>query len=227
MGADFYPRLTASVNDHDRCNQLVNEQVLIGMLLAGPGVIATLTFAPIIITLLYSIKFRASITLLRWICLGTMVQVVSWPIGFVTVAHGKQNLFIFSEVAWATASLGLSWSCIHFFGIKGAGISFFLSYVVHALIACPIARHLSGFGLAAMNAQTSGVICTAIAIAFSGFYFMKPPFATALGLIVLLLTCAYSLHVLSRVMPAEGLPRPIQRILAVVYSANRQPTAYD
>src|SRR5206468_2750440 len=41
MGADFYPRLTASARDDATCNRLVNEQTLIGMLLAGPGVIAT------------------------------------------------------------------------------------------------------------------------------------------------------------------------------------------
>ena len=46
MGADFYPRLTAVATDDAQCNRLVNEQAQIGMLLAGPGVVATLTFAP-------------------------------------------------------------------------------------------------------------------------------------------------------------------------------------
>jgi hypothetical protein len=31
------------------CNRLVNEQAEVGLLLAGPGVIATLTFAPLVI----------------------------------------------------------------------------------------------------------------------------------------------------------------------------------
>ena len=36
MGADFYPRLTACIRDREVANRLVNEQVEIGLLLAGP-----------------------------------------------------------------------------------------------------------------------------------------------------------------------------------------------
>src|SRR5690606_6521993 len=46
MGTDFYPRLTAVADDHPECNRLVNEQAQISMLLAGPGVLGTLTVAP-------------------------------------------------------------------------------------------------------------------------------------------------------------------------------------
>ncbi len=60
MGVDFYPRLTASASDNPECNRLVNEQTLVGLLLAGPGVIATLTFAPLVIALFYSAKFGAA-----------------------------------------------------------------------------------------------------------------------------------------------------------------------
>src|SRR5208337_3484581 len=48
MAADFYPRLTASAHDNAACNRLVNEQTRVGLLLAGPGVVATLTFAPVV-----------------------------------------------------------------------------------------------------------------------------------------------------------------------------------
>ena len=86
MGADFYPRLSAVANDNAECNRLVNEQVLIGLLLASPGVIATLTFAPTVIALFYSSKFGAAVGVLRWICLGTLLQVITWPMGFIIVA---------------------------------------------------------------------------------------------------------------------------------------------
>ena len=64
MAADFYPRLTAMVHDHRACNRLVNEQARMGLLLAGPGVLATLTFAPAVIALLYSAKFGAAVGIL-------------------------------------------------------------------------------------------------------------------------------------------------------------------
>ena len=48
MGADFYPRLTAVSKDNVACNRLVNEQARISLLLAGPGVIGTLTLAALV-----------------------------------------------------------------------------------------------------------------------------------------------------------------------------------
>ena len=45
MGADFYPRLTGVAKDNTEVNRLVNEQTQISLLLAGPGVMATITFA--------------------------------------------------------------------------------------------------------------------------------------------------------------------------------------
>src|SRR5207302_5376523 len=111
------PRLTGSIDDPITCNRLVNEQARVGLLLAGPGVIATLTFAPMVVALLYSAKFGAAVPILRWICLGALLQVISWPMGFIVVAKGKQNLFIFSEVAWAIVSFALAWGCITYFGV--------------------------------------------------------------------------------------------------------------
>ncbi len=49
MGADFYPRLTGVARDNAACNRMVNEQAQVSLLLAGPGVIATLVFAPLVI----------------------------------------------------------------------------------------------------------------------------------------------------------------------------------
>ncbi len=43
MGADFYPRLVGVANNDAECNRVVNEQAHVSLLLAGPGVLATLT----------------------------------------------------------------------------------------------------------------------------------------------------------------------------------------
>src|SRR5690606_16187856 len=72
MGTDFYPRLTAAIDDEAESNRLINEQIQVGMLLAGPGVLATLALIPLLITLLYSAQFQAAVEPLRWICFGMM-----------------------------------------------------------------------------------------------------------------------------------------------------------
>jgi len=42
MGADFYPRLTAIINQKEESNRLVNEQVEVGFLMAGPAILTVL-----------------------------------------------------------------------------------------------------------------------------------------------------------------------------------------
>ena len=88
------------------------------MLLAGPGVLATLTFAPMVITLFYSADFDAAADVLRWICFGAMLQVISWPMGFIIVAKGAQRIFFLAELAWAAVNIGFAWICINSFGLS-------------------------------------------------------------------------------------------------------------
>ena len=104
---DFYPRLTAVAEDNTACNRLVNEQAQVSFLMAAAGVIATLTFSPLVITLFYSPKFYEAAEVLRWLCLGMTLRIISWPMGFILLAKGAQKLFFWSELAWTVIYLGL------------------------------------------------------------------------------------------------------------------------
>src|SRR5262249_27048051 len=97
MGADFFPRLTAVAKDNTACNRLVNEQAEVGLLLAGPGVLGTLTFAPVVISAFYSARFGPAVEILRWISLGMLLRVVSWPLGFILLAKGVRMAYFWSE----------------------------------------------------------------------------------------------------------------------------------
>ena len=178
MGADFYPRLTAIARDNTECNRLVNEQAQISLLLAGPGVIATLTFAPVVIALFYSAEFNAAAGILRWICLGMTLRVITWPMGFIILAKGNATFFFWAELAWTVVNVGLSWICLRSFGLNGAGIAFFGSYVFHGLMIYPIVRRLSGFRWSAANRQTGLLFLSLIAVVFCGFYVLPPLWAT-------------------------------------------------
>ena len=169
MGADFYPRLTAVAKDNAECNRLVNEQAQISLLLAGPGVLATMTFAPLVIALCYSSKFMAAVGVLRWFCLGLTLQVVAWPMGFVVVAKNKQQIFFWTELAAALVQVALGWICIAYFGLAGAGMSFFGLYVWHSLLIYWIVRRLSGFRWSAANRKLNLLFLPLSAWSFAGF----------------------------------------------------------
>jgi PST family polysaccharide transporter len=215
MGADFYPRLTASAADNKACNRLVNEQARVGLLLAGPGLIATLTFAPIVIALFYSAKFAAAVAVLRWICLGTTLQVITWPMGFIIVAKAKQAIYFTTELAWAAVSLGLAWICVKSFGLNGAGIAFFGSYVFYGLLLYPIVHRISGFRWSAENKRTGLVFLALITVVFCGFYLLPFFWATSLGTLAVLLGGIYSVRVLLTLVSWDRIPGPVRRLLVI------------
>jgi enterobacterial common antigen flippase len=213
MGADFYPRLTAQANDNAACNRLVNEQAQIGLLLAAPGVVATLTFASIVVALFYSSKFGAAVGVLRWVCLSVTLQVISWPMGFIIIAKGKSALFFGAELAWTIVAIGLAWACVESFGLNGAGIAFFGSYVFHCFLIYPIAHRLSNFRWSSANGVGCLLCLSLIAVVFCGFYVLPPLLAIAIGTLALGVSVTYSLRTLIKLIPLDRLPRQMRHLL--------------
>ncbi|MGZ5027593.1 MAG: O-antigen translocase [Methylobacter sp.] len=213
MGADFYPRLTAIAKDNTECNRVVNEQAHVSMLLAGPGVVATLTFAPLVIALFYTPKFEGAVEILRWLCLGMTLRVISWPMGFIIVAKNVQNLLIFSELAWTIVYLGLAWACVSSFNLQGAGIAFFGSYVFHVLMIYIIVQRLSGFRWSTANMQTSFLFLALIAVVFCSYYVLPPLFAMGVGTLAVVLSGVYSIQVLLNLISLDSIPRPVLKLL--------------
>ncbi|MDD5581436.1 MAG: O-antigen translocase [Methylobacter sp.] len=226
MGADFYPRLTAVANDDTECNRLVNEQAHVSLLLAGPGVIATLVFAPLVIALFYTPKFEGSVEILRWLCLGITLRVISWPIGFIIVAKGVQNLIIFSELAWTVVYLCLAWGCVSFFNLKGAGIAFFGSYVFHVLMIYVIVWRLSGFRWSTANIQTSFLFLSLIGVVFCSLYALPPLFAMGIGAVAVVLSSIYSIQVLLNLISLDRIPRPLLKLLQYFRIASSSSNEY-
>lgn len=219
MGADFYPRLVGVAKDNPQCNRLVNEQAHVSLLLAGPGLIATLIFAPMVIAVFYSAKFAEAVDILRWICLGMALRVITWPMGFIIVAKNKQAIFFGTELAWTVVNVGLAWLCVKSFGVTGAGIAFCGSYVFHGFMIYPIVRRLSGFHWSAANTKTGLLFLSMIAVVFCGFYILEPLLATGVGTLAMILSGIYSIRVLLSLVSLDRIPQPIQRLLVLFHFA--------
>lgn len=213
MGADFYPRLTAVANNHPECNRLVNEQAEVGLLLAGPGILGTLVFAPLVINLFYSGKFGPAVEILRWICLGMFIRVGSWPMGFIILAKGARNIFFWTELLSSLVLIVLTWFGVTMFGLKGAGIAFFAMYVLSWLGIYLLVRHLSGFRWSAANRKLAILFLPVIAAVFAAWYVLPRLPAFAIGATATLFVGLYSLKLLCTLIPAERLPRAVQKVL--------------
>jgi antigen flippase len=216
MGADFYPRLTGVAHDHPACNRMVNEQAQISLLLAGPGVIATLTLAPVVVALFYSREFAGATDLLRWICLGMTLRVVAFPMGYIVLAKGAQQIFFMTEVVATIVHVGLAWLFVERVGLNGAGAAFFGLYAWHAVFIYVIVRRLTGFHWSAANRRLLLTYLPLTGGVFSAFYLLPAWGAATLGGIATLLTSVHSLKAVVALVPRTSIPRPLVACLVAL-----------
>ena len=215
MGADFYPRLTAVAKDNPEVNRLVNEQTEVGILLALPGLLATLVFAPWAIRIFYTAKFLEAGEVLPWFVLGISGWVVSWPLGFIQLAKGASRTFAATETAAAALLLLLTWFGLHWWQVPGVAIAFaFLcgTYVVGMRF---VGGWLSGFRWSSvvqtLLLQSGAAVITAFAIIK-----LLPPFAASVsgGMLVLAASYLCLLRLTTRLGPDHRISRSLNRLFA-------------
>tara|TARA_R110002020_G_scaffold29239_1_gene92362 strand:+ start:28675 stop:29379 length:705 start_codon:yes stop_codon:yes gene_type:complete len=144
MGTDYYPRLTATINNSMEANKLINAQTEVAIMLAGPVLLGMLALAPLVVQLLYSSEFLPAVNVLRWQIFGDVLKLASWPLGFVMLAAGRGKLYVFSEsFAVFVFALG-TWLLLPYVGVQATGISFALMYILYLPLVFWFARLKTG-----------------------------------------------------------------------------------
>lgn len=141
MATDYFPRLSESIHDHKISRRLVNEQAEMAQLLSSPVLIFMMTFAPWVVTLLYSEEFMPAVELLRWQILGDVVKVACWPMGFILMAVGRSGLFFTMQLCWNAIYLTVVLIGIDEAGLIVAGIGFLVAYVFQFVMLYVLAMH--------------------------------------------------------------------------------------
>jgi PST family polysaccharide transporter len=145
MGTDFYPRLTAVIDDRVAAIREINEQTEIGVLLALPGLLVTLALAKWIVWALYSSAFAPATNVLVWMSLGVFGRVVSWPMGYVQLALNTGKWYAATEFFFIALQAALVTWMVPRFGVLGAAYAFFACYVSYFIGMSLITRRLIGF----------------------------------------------------------------------------------
>ena len=109
------------------------------------------------------------------------LRVITWPIGYIVVASNQRLVFFATELAWTVVNVSLSWLCIRRFGIEGAGVAFFASYVFHAVVVYALVGRMTGFRWSAANCRTGLVYVAAVGVVFAAFLVLPLAWATGAG----------------------------------------------
>jgi PST family polysaccharide transporter len=213
MGADYFPRLTSAALDKPAMHRMVNEQTEIGLLLALPGLLATLALAPWILQMFYAREFLGAVGLLQWFVLGCLGRVISWPLGYVMLALGKGRWYLLTETSFNLVHAALIALGLHLYGLEGVAAAFPAMYTGYIVTTYLVSRHLIGFKWSAECTWLGLLALAALGAVFVAARMMPIWPATVFGLSLTLFATLLCLRRLARrVGPDHRIVRAIARM---------------
>lgn len=208
MGTDYYPRLTAAIQDRAAANRLVNEQTEVALLLGGPVFLAMQGLAPWVVQLLYSGDFDEATWILRWQLLGDVLKVASWPLGFVILAAGDGRTFLLTESASSGIFVLLLWLGLPLFGIQTSGVAFLIMYMLYLPLVHRLVSRRTGFAWSRRVMVSLAVLAGLASMVFICALWSFQA-AAILGLVA---AAALALYALARLARMADLSGPVARL---------------
>lgn len=189
MAADYFPRLTAASEDETRFNRIVNEQIEIGILLALPGLLGTLVFAPWVMRIFYTAEFLPASELLPWFVLSVFGRVVGWPVGFVQAAKGATRWMFINQTVCFVLTIGLTFLFIKTHGLFGVALALVVYQPIGVILAYFIANNLSSYKWSPVvfRMMTFSTLLVAAGMLIQNF--LLPFYALCAGVIITAVTC--------------------------------------
>lgn len=212
MGTDFYPRLSGiSMNDKE-CRLLVNEQIEAGLMLAVPGVLFTLTFAPLVLLILYSRDFLPAIGILRWQILGVLLQVITWPMGYILRAKSSGGLFVFTELFNSVCYIGGAWLAVASYGLSGIGFAYFVYNLLYFIVIYVIVHKKFSFSFVhkSLRIIIMAVVLTSVAFITS---YLVPAHYIPINSVLIIIASVYSYKRL-------GFSKWVAKVIGVIRRKN-------
>ena len=194
MGADYYPRLAGMAHDNAEINRLVNEQTEIGLLLAAPGLMATIALAPLVIYVFYTQEFLPATNLLQWFVLGCLGRVISWPLSFVMLALNRGKLFFITETCAHFLNILLVFLGLLIFGLEGISIAFCILYIAYTAAVLCIIKNLTDFRWSSSSKYLLWCVCTLVVATFCAGRFLPALPGAGIGLLLALIGLIISMH---------------------------------
>ncbi|MFA0581959.1 oligosaccharide flippase family protein [Vibrio breoganii] len=151
MSADYFPRLSNSIANNKPILDIINDQIEAALILAAPVIITLISFAPMIIELMYSSEFTISISILRWQLVGDVLKIVSWPVAFVFIAAGYSKTHFLLELLWNALYISIILLFLSQIGIAVTGYAFVISYALYNTVVIFLCKNKFKFSLSRGN----------------------------------------------------------------------------
>lgn len=127
VDADYYPRLTAVVDQHEEMNAIVNRQIDALVMLMAPFLIAFALGLPFIIRLLYTEEFLAVSPMVLSALCYMFFKAVYTPTAYLSLAKGDSRIYLVMELLYNAVFAMAVIIGYRLGGLLGAGFGLTLS----------------------------------------------------------------------------------------------------
>ena len=141
MTTDYYPRISAIHSNNEKLQEEVNKQSEVGLVLIFPIAILFVFLSPIVIKLLYSKQFIATIAYTDYAILGTVLIVCSDSMGMILLAKQSAKIFTLFSFAQRLLFVPVYIFFYNHYGLMGLGISYMLNVLTQFILLAFINRY--------------------------------------------------------------------------------------
>lgn len=198
MGTDFYPRLIAVQNDDRKVNQIVNDQIEIGLLLITPLISLLYLISPFLIEILYTKNFLDVTFIFKAALFAVIIKTIMWPLAFIILAKGQNKLYFKQELLGDFLNISLTIFLYRLYGLEGIGLAGLLNFTISGIYIYRILNKRFNFSI---RKDTFKILLFSISIGLScclAVFFADAPFKYLILGILFALSVFYSFRELDK-----------------------------
>ena len=139
MTQDYFPRLSHDINNRLKTKSILNKQIEITLLILSPLIISMVVFLPFVIKLFYSDEFIGSVSMTKWMLIGSLIKGGSWGLSYLFLAKSDGKLYLLLEFGIKVINFPIYVLFYFWFGIVGLGYGFVFGYILYFILVSIVA----------------------------------------------------------------------------------------
>ena len=147
LAVEYYPRISAQIEDLVTLNKSVDAQVRIALLLGGPVLLWMIVFSPFVLHLLYAAEFQTATGILRLQLFGDILKIVGWAVAFLLLARKARGAFFVGELSFNVCYLAIALPLASQSSLDGLGLAYVGAYALYVVVVLILAYRETGFAL--------------------------------------------------------------------------------
>ena len=147
LAVEYYPRISAQIEDLRSLNKSVDDQVRIALLLGGPVLLWMIVLSPVVLHLLYTEDFQVATGILRLQLFGDIFKIIGWAVAFLLLARKARGAFFIGELSFNVGYLALGIPIAAQAGLTGLGVAYVGAYALYVVVVLILAHRETGFAI--------------------------------------------------------------------------------